>query len=73
MEVAMHYKNGREVKLGDRFICKTPWGVTAGIVVGLQPQAETCNVQYVPLGTVIGSETASKCLHVDDLSDFKEE
>jgi hypothetical protein len=49
----MHYEDGTEVKIGDVARSKTKEGVThnteiIGIVVGGQPQADTCNINVVP-------------------------
>ena len=63
-----HYKNGREIKVGDKIVGKNEWaGVFAGTVVVIYPGSATCNFNYIPSGTPTQSATASDCLHVDDV------
>jgi hypothetical protein len=47
----MHYKNGREAKIGDLVIGTTynrP-GVQAGVLVGITPGVDTCNCRVAVL------------------------
>ncbi|MDR3459567.1 MAG: hypothetical protein P4N60_19225 [Verrucomicrobiae bacterium] len=40
----MHFKNGREAKLGDQVIGRISGNVIAGTIVALFPAATSCNV-----------------------------
>lgn len=64
-----HYKNGREIKAGDRVVCKHSYGgnIVAGTIVQIYPNTQTCNVQIVPDGSPRIAATASDCLHEDDV------
>lgn len=62
----MHYQNGREVKIGDSVVGKDHGGnVTAGIVVGMTPGAQACNIKVVPANQW-ATYTAGEFLHADD-------
>jgi len=63
-----HYKNGREIKAGDRVVCKNSYGgnIISGTIVHIYPNTATCNVQIVPDGVPRISATASDCLHEED-------
>lgn len=64
----MHYKNGREVKVGDKFVSKDAYGnASGGTVVNVIPGSDSCNILYVPFGTATWSTAASDCLHIDDV------
>lgn len=61
-----HYKNGREAKIGDVLVCKPQYGLPiSGVVVAVNPSAETCNANVVPT-TISQYVTLSDCLHIDD-------
>lgn len=63
----MHYRNGREVKLGDRVIGKDCGGNPfSGIVVTANASATSCNLQLVVLEAQKNYVTAGDCLHMDD-------
>jgi hypothetical protein len=65
----MHYKNGREVKIGDQVVGKDWQGnALAGIVVKTAPGAETCNIGVIPVPTNGGipSYNAGEFLHIED-------
>jgi hypothetical protein len=64
----MHYKNGREVKHGDKLIAHhwdgTPY---TGVVIGINPQSPSCNLTIAPFNpSTQTTVTAKECLHVDD-------
>lgn len=65
----MHYKNGREAKVGDPVIGKDYQGLPfSGIVAKTNPGSTTCNLVVVPI-PVLGVQsavTAGECVHVDD-------
>jgi hypothetical protein len=60
----MHYKDGREVRIGD--VCKGPNGeeTLIGVVVGGSPGASSCNLYVQPLVTVVGEKTGNRALIV---------
>jgi len=63
----MHYKNGREAKVGDKVVAPHYHGPFIGTVVSASAGADTCNLIVVPHPIREGqSATASECLHVDD-------
>lgn len=63
----MHYKNGREAKVGDKVISKDSAGnVTSGIVLFMYPATTTCNLGLAPLTAPSAYVNAGDCLHVDD-------
>lgn len=62
----MHYKNGREAKVGDAVVCRDYNGLPlAGVVVKTLATTNTCNLQVVPIDQA-RTFTASECLHIDD-------
>jgi hypothetical protein len=70
----MHYKNGREAKIGDNIIAPIYRGgsepaPTAAVVSGLTPSATACNAQvaYIIPGQVTSTcVTVGDCVHVED-------
>jgi len=63
----MHYKNGREAKVGDKVVGRDWAGnPTAGIIVQVAPSPNTCNIAVVPLTNVSLSLNSAEFLHVDD-------
>lgn len=69
----MHYKNGREAKLGDKVISKDCCGtIQTGVVVALYPGSDTCNVGLIPIGQQF-SANARDCLHLEDALEPKAE
>ena len=62
----MHYKNGREAKIGDRVIGKDVYGkVLAGILIEVVPGTDTCNGYVVPDETRLVS--LKDCLHIENI------
>jgi hypothetical protein len=62
----MHYKNGREAKVGDPVI-GTGYnikGVIAGIVAGLTPGSDTCNIRVLTLQQSEAVSLAGLSAHV---------
>jgi hypothetical protein len=69
----MHYKNGREAKVGDKVITKDCCGtIHAGVVVALYPGSDTCNIGLVPIGQQF-SANAKDSLHMEDALEPKAE
>lgn len=64
----MHYKNGREAKVGDRVISKDCNGnVFAGVVVVATPGSDTCNLQLVQFNPAqVIWANAKDSLHAED-------
>jgi hypothetical protein len=63
----VHYKNGREVNIGDKVVVMEYGRPIGGIVVEAHPRAETCNLMIVPTPLNTHCVTASECLHADDV------
>lgn len=62
----MHYKNGKEAKLGDKVVTKDCCGtVSTGVVVALYPGSDICNVGLIPIGQQF-SANAKDSLLLDD-------
>jgi len=69
----MHYKNGREAKIGDKILGKDSRGnPVAGVLVSASPGSTTCNGQIVPFNSLTYCVTLGDCLHAEDF-DFKKE
>jgi hypothetical protein len=65
----MHYKNGREAKIGDKVVGKDSSGnPVAGVLTSAHAQSTTCNGQIVPFNSPTWCVTLGDCLHVDDLT-----
>ena len=65
----MHYKNGREAKVGDQIIGKDSSGQSvAGTLVKTTAGSTTCNGQIVPFNSPTWTVTLGECLHADDVT-----
>lgn len=63
----MHYKNGREAKIGDKIYYRDYQGmIKPGIVVDQCSGATSCNLTVVAMHEK-NTVTASECLRQDDL------
>lgn len=65
----MHYRNGREVKVGDSVVGKNHDGTPiSGIVAKTLPGSDACNIAIVPVpvGGVYYSHISGQFLHIDD-------
>lgn len=63
----MHYRNGKEARVGDKVVGRDLGGQPlAGTVVETQGGSDTCNLQIVPWTTPTWTATAANCLLVDD-------
>lgn len=64
----MHYKNGREAKVGDKVVGHDGNGLPiSGIVAAGIPGADACNICVVPLPPYLSCSQQSKLfLHIDD-------
>ena len=69
----MHYKNGREAKIGDRVVGADSNGnPVAGVLVSASGNSTTCNGQIVPFSSPSWCVTLADCLHVEDFNSPKE-
>ena len=71
----MHYKNGKEAKVGDRVVGHDCCGnVVAGILGSITPGTETCNGNVVPEQIVRMAPliTISDCMLIDDIAVLNE-
>ncbi|MGC4016139.1 MAG: hypothetical protein QM755_16690 [Luteolibacter sp.] len=65
----MHYKNGREVKVGDRVVGILNGLPKAGIVIDTLPGSTACNIAIVPCPEYVSCSYQSKeFLHADDVA-----
>ena len=63
----MHYKNGREVKVGDRVVGLINGMPKAGIVIETLPDSDACNIALVPAPDYASCSYQSKeFLHAED-------
>ena len=64
----MHYKNGREAKIGDTVTYRSIWGtVKSALLVDFVPSATACNGQAVPLGGgAVEYVTLGTAYHIED-------
>jgi hypothetical protein len=63
----MHYKNGREAKVGDRIVGVDSSGhPVAGVLVEANAGSTTCNGNVVPFNSPTWCITLGDCLHVED-------
>lgn len=63
----MHYKNGREAKVGDKVVGVDNFGTpVAGILVSANGNSTTCNGNIVPFSAPTWCVTIGDLLHVDD-------
>ena len=63
----MHYKNGRQAKVGDMIVTRNYGNAPlAGIVSSISPGTTTCNANIIALPSPGYSVTLSDCLHLDD-------
>lgn len=69
----MHYKNGRQAKVGDKIVSVDPSGnPVAGVLVSASGNSTTCNGQIIPFNTPSWCITLKDCLHVEDFNAPKE-
>lgn len=63
----MHYKDGREARVGD-FVFGRDWAgmPVSGVVVRTVPGTQTCNLQIVPAGGNLPTYNSAEFLHADN-------
>jgi len=65
----MHYKNGREAKVGEQVVGKDSNGnAVGGTLVEINPGSTACNGKVLPVNMLwqCPTVTLSDCLHLDD-------
>ena len=62
----MHYKNGREARVGDKVVNLS--GGVIGILHNVNAQSNTCNGRLAPTSQNDPYVTIGECLHLDDVS-----
>jgi hypothetical protein len=62
----MHYRNGREVKVGDPVVGTDGSYPKAGVVVRIEAGCGTCNITIARLEDLQMCLTASNFLHLED-------
>ena len=63
----MHYKNGREAKVGDRVVVLNQGKPFAGVLIETTPGSTSCNGQVVAAPGNSNYVTLSDCIHADDV------
>jgi hypothetical protein len=72
----MHYRNGREAKIGDQIVGRYPMGnLVSGILVKANPGSETCNgtVMLTAVLYTLPLVTLGECVHADDISELSKQ
>ena len=74
----MHYRNGREAKVGDKIVQIGGYGtsqeiVALGVLHSATPGNDYCNGSIAPIQNAITSACLCDCLHVDDLAELLKE
>ena len=62
----MHYRNGREAKVGDKVVSLT-YGLV-GILYNVNIQTDTCNARLANVNPNDAYVTIKECLHIDDIA-----
>ncbi|MBI5770817.1 MAG: hypothetical protein HZA93_23775 [Verrucomicrobia bacterium] len=62
----MHYKNGREAKVGDRVVVPNNGKPFIGLLSEVNAGSDTCNGQVIPMPASSHYVTLKEILHVDD-------
>lgn len=63
----MHYKNGREAKVGDRVVVPNNGKPFIGLLAEANPGSTTCNGQVIPMPAAVQHYvTLGDILHVED-------
>lgn len=63
----MHFKNGREAKIGDQCLYKDGPVGRVGFIVAQSSTGDTCNISVLPHGGAYCSTITSKeAMHIDD-------
>lgn len=62
----MHYKNGREAKVGDKIISVDPHMPACGILHSVNAGSNSCNGRVAATTSSDAYVTVGNCLHIDD-------
>lgn len=66
----MHYKNGREAKIGDKVVIVDGYNApTVGILYDATPGNDHCNGKLAPISANNPCPNLSECLHWDDVKE----
>lgn len=76
--MAMHYRNGREAKNGDKIVQLGGYGsgaqiVAAGVLYDATAGNDHCNGSIAPIQPSITGACLCDCLHVDDVAEMLKE
>jgi len=64
----MHYKNGREAKIGDKVVLIPSYGPPViGILYDAIPGNDFCNGRIAPVSPTNPYPNLKECLHLDDV------
>lgn len=65
----MHYRNGREAKVGDRIVALNSGKPIAGILIEASAGSTTCNGRVLGEPAISNASyvTLSDCIHADDI------
>ena len=64
----MHYKNGREAKIGDKVVLLPTYGVPmVGILYDAVAGNDYCNGNLAPIALSDPCPNLKECLHLDDV------
>ena len=74
----MHYRNGREAKVGDKIVMLGGYDngaqiVAAGVLYDAKPGNDYCNGSIAPIQQTIHGACMCDCLHIDDVADLLKE
>ena len=66
----MHYRNGREAKVGDKIVQLSSGGsiINVGILYDATPGNDYCNGYIAPIAPAVSGACMCDCLHMDDLA-----
>jgi hypothetical protein len=65
----MHYKNGREAKIGDKvFVPGYNGNAVIGILYDATPGNDFCNGRVAPINPNDPTPCLNQCLHLDDVA-----
>lgn len=64
----MHYKNGREAKVGDKVVLLSQYGnPVIGILYDAVASNDSCNGRLAPIAPNDPYPNLAECLHLDDV------
>jgi hypothetical protein len=63
----MHYKNGREAKVGDKVVLLSDYSAVIGILYDATAGNDFCNGKLAPISPSDPCPNLKECLHIDDV------